>query len=160
MLLKKQKRHAFGKDIFLLGQDASGQNYWLEAPSWDCNWYWGFGYIETYTNNRSPGNSKDIFSHSHADNFISEYFTEWNNSKPILAKQTFDETEGWELSELFKQFYFLKDAAAHFATGNCNFAATSVKSWAKPELVTEINTTILPQIMNRILAILTPVEGK
>jgi hypothetical protein len=47
-MLSKRKSHAFGKDIYLIGKDKSGTNYWLESPSWDCDWYWGFGYIETY----------------------------------------------------------------------------------------------------------------
>ena len=49
--MKKQTTTAFKKKIYLLGADAEGTKYWLEAPSWDCDWYWGFGYVETYTNN-------------------------------------------------------------------------------------------------------------
>ena len=45
--MKKEKRKAFGKKIYLLGKDAEGVKYWLEEASWDCNWYYGFGYIET-----------------------------------------------------------------------------------------------------------------
>ena len=37
--------------FYLLGRDEEGINYWLEEPSWDCGWYWGFGYVETYTTN-------------------------------------------------------------------------------------------------------------
>ena len=80
----KVKSHAFGKDIYLLGQDEQGINYWLEAPKWDCIWYWGFGYIESFTNNKYPHLSKDISSHQHADKFLSKWFTSWNGSKPIL----------------------------------------------------------------------------
>lgn len=158
--MKKKKNHAFGKDIYLLGADENGTKHWLEAPSWDCGWYWGFGYIETYTNNRSPSTSRDIASHQHADNFMSKWFIEWNGSKPILTEQTFSEKEGWELSELFKQFYFLKEVAENFAKGKCNCADTTAPNWAKPELTKEINEVILPQVMERIQEILTPEEKK
>jgi len=70
--MKKTKKHAFGKDVYLLGKDKHGIYYWLESPKWDCGWYWGFGYIETYTNNKQPQLAKDINSHEHANNFMSE----------------------------------------------------------------------------------------
>ena len=157
-MLPKKKDHVFGKDVYLLGQNEQGINYWLEAPSWDCDWYWEFGYIETYTNNRSPSHSGDISSHQHADNFMSEYFTEWNGSKPILVEQTFDDKEGWELSELFKQFYFLKKAAEMFKDGKAHCANTEIPTWKKPKLVKEINETLIPTVTKRILEILTPKE--
>lgn len=154
--LEKTKKHAFDKDIYLLGQDAEGINYWLEAPSWDCNWYWGFGYIETYTNNTNPEKARDISSHSHANNFMSEYFTEWNGSKPILTLKTFTDSEGWEICELFEQFYFLQKAAENFGRGKCYCANTTVENWAKPELAKEINEKLIPMVTKRLLEILTP----
>lgn len=154
--LNKQKSHAFGKDIYLLGTDADGIKYWLEAPSWDCGWYWGFGYIETYTNNGSPSNSKDILSHQHADNFMSKWFKSWNGSKPILENTTFTEKEGWELSELFEQFYFLQKAAENFARGKCHVDNAQVNSWENKPLAEEINKKHIPNVTARILQILTP----
>ena len=59
-LIKKEKDHAFGKDVYLLGKDAEGVKYWLESPSWDCGWYWGFGYVETYQRNWRPSLARDI----------------------------------------------------------------------------------------------------
>jgi len=154
--MKKRKEHAFGKDVYLLGSDKEGSLYWLESPSWDCDWYWGFGYIETYTRNKSPQASNDIISHEHADNFMSKWFTEWNGSKPRLEECTFTERESWEISELFEQFYFLQEAAKNFGRGRCHCANTTVKLWEKPELVKELNEVILPEVMNRIIEILTP----
>lgn len=154
----KSKSHAFNKDIYLLGIDEQGIKYWLESPTWDCGWYWGFGYIETYTNNRSPKSSRDISSHQHADKFLSEYFTSWNGSKPILKDSTFTNKEGWELSELFSQFYFLREAAEKFKNGKSNCANTTIKTWEKPNLVKEINEKLIPEVTKRILEILTPTE--
>ena len=156
--MKKQKSHAFGKDTFLLGIDEQGIYYWLETPSWDCDWYWGFGYIETYTNNKHPHLSRDVSSHQHADKFLSEYFTSWNGSKPILKERTFSDKEGWELSELFSQFYFLKQAADNFGRGKANCANTLIRLWKKPDLVKEINEVILPMVMDRIIRILAPLN--
>ena len=64
--LPKTKDKAFGKEVYLLGRDNEGIKYWLEEPKWDCEWYWGFGYIETYSGNRKPSIAIDISSHQHA----------------------------------------------------------------------------------------------
>lgn len=47
-MLEKRIDSAFGKKVFLLGIDEYEQEYWLKESSWDCNWYWGFGYIFTF----------------------------------------------------------------------------------------------------------------
>lgn len=154
--MNKQKTIAFDKEVYLLGADNEGIYYWLESPKWDCGWYWGFGYIETYTNNKNPQISRDINSHQHAENFMSKWFIEWNGSKPILAHTTFTEKEGWELSELFEQFYFLQKAAENFGRGKCYTSNTTIPLWQKTELAKEINEKIIPQVTARILEILTP----
>lgn len=155
--MNKQKiEHVFGKDIYLLGKDEDGINYWLESPSWDCDWYWGFGYIETYRNNENPKSSYDISSHQYAENFMSKWFIEWNGSKPKLKERAFTEKEGWELSELFEQFYFLSEAAANFKNGKCHCSSSKIKLWKKPALTKEINEKLIPIVTKRILEILTP----
>ena len=159
--MKKQKSHAFGKDVYLLGADSEGTYYWLEAPKWDCNWYWGFGYIETYTNNKRPDLSTDIQSHEHADNFMSKWFITWNNSKPRLKESTFSEEEGWELSELFAQFYFLREAAEMFGRGKANVSTkSSIPLWKDEAKVKEINEVLIPMVTKRVIEILTPSEDE
>jgi hypothetical protein len=68
--MNKRKSHAFNKDIYLLGKNRYGELVWLESPTWDCGWYWGFGYVETYTNNKRPDLARDISSHSHFDGLV------------------------------------------------------------------------------------------
>lgn len=168
--LAKQKSFAFRKDIYLLGWDADGINYWLEAPSWDCSWYWGFGYVETYTNNANPSKAKDINSHEHISGFMGQQ-EEYDSAKGCFvkgkyihnlidckkfARTTFDEKESWELSELFNQFYFLKDAAEHFKHGKCNTANSKVALWKDEAKAKEINEVLIPQVTARILEILSP----
>ena len=69
MKLAKKNYNMFGKMVYLVGINQHNEKVFLEAPSWDCGWYWGFGYLETYTNNRNIQGSKDISSHSHFQNF-------------------------------------------------------------------------------------------
>jgi len=172
--LKKKTSFAFRKEIYLLGQDEDGINCWLEEPKWDCGWYWGFGYIITYTNNRNPYLAKDINSHSHFDGFVGtqeeydhdkgcfvkgEYIHNIYNS-PRLAKTVFSEKEGWKLSELFKQFYLLQDMARFCHQGNTNTCivegfnhSENIKGWWET-----INFEMIPKVTNEILKILTPKE--
>lgn len=135
--MKKKVSFAFRKEIYLLGKDEYGTNYWLEAPSFDCGWYWGFGYVETYTNNNSPSNSKDISSHSHIDSsFKIDGVIDMNS---FLTERTYSIKEGFELSSLFTEFYELKETASE-----------------NKEERENINQVLMPVLFEKILSILKP----
>ena len=173
-LISKRVSHAFGTDIFLLGKDADGYTVWLEAPKWDCGWYWGFGYIEKYTNKENPERARDISSHSHFSSLVGqqEYYDHEKGchrkgeyihniyDSTELVKTTFTEKEGWLLSELFKQFYLLQDMAAYtsrnpagcyLTTSPIEQDAEKMKEWRK-----EINEIMIPKITAEIMRILKP----
>ena len=57
--MKKQVINKFGTH-YLLGRTYSGQKVWLQKESWDCGWYWGFGYLHEFTNNEYPELARDI----------------------------------------------------------------------------------------------------
>lgn len=168
--LQKAKDRALGKDVYLLGMDEQGNKYWLESPTWDCGWYWGFGYVKTYQDNRQPSKARDIDSHQHISGFLGAQ-EEYNFDKGCFCKgeyihnlidnktfvsTTFDEKESWELSELFTQFYFLKKAAENFGRGECHIASTTIEKWEDKVLAKNINENIIPKVTARILEILSP----
>lgn len=68
-LIEKKTYFAFKKNVYLIGINTEGEKVFLEEPSWDCGWYWGFGYLEVYTNNNNPSRAKDVSSHTHFTNF-------------------------------------------------------------------------------------------
>jgi hypothetical protein len=165
-ILKKQKNHAFGKDIYLLGENESGKRYWLEAPIWDCSWYWCFGYVETYTNNCNPEKSNDISSHQHID---SSFMGQQEKGEcisniydaPKLSKTTFTKDEGWELSELFKQFYLLQEMAAfcHKKPAGCHVTTVAECDHGDlSEWYDKINKIMMPRVTSLILKILSPID--
>jgi len=133
---KKLIISVFGKNIYLLGRDSDGINYWLESPSFDCGWYWGFGYVETYTNNVNPNLAKDINSHSHIDS--GKYLI-----SDELVNTTFSSVEKLKLIELFNTFYVLRKEADSNHRKN-------VAKWFK------LNNVDIPNVMNEIIKILTP----
>lgn len=152
-MIEKTSSFAFGKEVYLLGSDSDGVNYWLVEPSWDCGWYWGFGYIETYTDNTRPSCSVDIVSHQHADNFYSE----WCNK--ILKEKTFSDDEKWELCELFKNFYTLRNLAEtqkhEGREGNYTGRRNGFDYRKLLREDVDINRDCLPFVMAKIVSILS-----
>lgn len=97
--MKKKQVNKFGEHRLLFKQD--GIKHYLQKHSWDCGWYWGKGYITTYTNERQPIKSKDISSHSHLDSLWSNL-----NENPNVFKK--DEEELFVAT--MKQAYILESA--------------------------------------------------
>lgn len=155
--MKKRTCEAFGKKIYLLGKDKDGVNYWLEAPSWDCGWYWGFGYVETYTNNNHPNKAKDIESHQHFDGlFFNKNKNGYDAYKDFFAEITVSDKELWQLLELMKTFYCLKETAEVLGRGGSHYTANPVSEIIKnTDEVKRINNVVLPAIFKKIDEILT-----
>jgi len=172
-LINKKVSKAFSKDIYLLGKNIDGEYVWLEGAKWDCNWYWGFGYIETYTNNKNPHLSRDISSHSHWDSSIigkhdyydsekscfrlsSDYVHHLNDS-PKMAETTLTEAESWKLAELMKTFYTLREAAEMYHMGGAHVTANPCADILKNEAEEKrINEVLLPAIFKEVYKLLTP----
>lgn len=154
--MKKRTTRAFGKKVYLLGQDADGTKYWLEEARWDCDWYWGGGYVETYTRNNSPERSRDIKSHQHFDGL---FLNKNKNGKDMFCeffKETpFTDSEIWKICELMRSFYIAREysdmihrGGAHYTT---NPASDVIKSQDEYE---RINKKVIPAIMQELYKIL------
>ena len=158
--MEKKKSHAFGKDIYLLGEDKEGTRYWLETGSWDCDWYWGFGYVETYTNNKNPDRARDISSHQHFNGlFFHKDKMSYDVFKEFFAKTTVSDKELWKLLELMKSFYIAREYAdmlhrkgAHYTTNPCKEIIQNDNEWLR------INREVIPAILNEVYKLLSPEE--
>ena len=158
-LLTKTKSHAFGKDCYLIGRDKYGDLIWLEAASWDCSWYWGFGYIEVYTRQSSPSSSKDISSHSHWSGLLGRQDDGDHNHhiNEALQETVLLDSESWKLSDLMQSFYTLKKAAEFYHHGCSHLTSTDTQDELKSEEQEKhINETILPRLFEEVYKILTP----
>ena len=163
--LEKETTGSGKNKKYLMGKNQNGEKVWLETPSWDYSWFWGFGYLHTEN------------SHTHVDGLTGrhEYYDTEKQchrlssvyihniyDSPKLAETTFTLKEGWELSELFKEFYLLKDMAeyTHRSPASCNLTTSPVTQ--DPEKMAqwhkEINEVMIPLITAEILRILTPEE--
>lgn len=154
--MKKEKRYAFGKNIYLLGQDERGINYWLEEASWDCDWYYGFGYIETYTNNKNPEKSKDIVSHEHYNSKILESNILPDDFRKIFKNTPLNDNEIWELNELMKTFYTIQNYMALLYNGSSHITNNPSKNIIKNKTEwLRLKNEVLPDLFNKIYDILT-----
>ena len=150
--MEKKTSKAFGKTVWLLGKDKDGISYWLEAPSWDCGWYWGFGYVETYTNNRNPEKSRDISSHQHFNNmFLNGPKCSRDMFKEFFVETPLSDDEIWELVDYMQTFYTLKSAAELFRHGySWQTSRAKIEALQNEKQERLINNALIPEVFERI----------
>ena len=153
--MEKQKETAFGKEVYLLGTDKYGTKYWMEEPSWDCGWYWGFGYIETYQENKNPSKAEDIWSHSHFDLLSEKNMNLYDGFKEKFTDTPLEDEEIWQLCELMKTFYIMREYAevlhrgdAHYTENPCKEVIKNDEEWRR------INEVVLPEVFKEVRKIL------
>lgn len=156
-VMKKDVREAFGKEVYLLGSDKNGINYWLEEPKWDCGWYWGCGYVETYTNNKNPEKARDVESHQHFDGlFLNGKQNGYDTYKTFFKEMTVNDKELWTLIEVMKTIYILKETAEVIGRGGSHYTTNPCKDIIiNQEEVKRINEIVLPALFNEVKKILT-----
>ena len=82
----------------------SNEEIWITKHSFNCGWYWGFGYI---------GN-KNI--HTHAEIFINKLI--WHDVNEVFSETIFkNNNDFWIFKDLLKQTYCLKDCAETYRHG-------------------------------------------
>jgi len=107
----------------------AGDQLWLTKHTWDCEWYWAFGYI---------GN-KNL--HTHFDSVILNNVGEGFNK--IFSDTPFTEDQLYVICDLFKQAYALKEAAAVYKYGGHITSNTEFsKLIENPEMVTKLNADL------------------
>ena len=174
--IPKRTDTAFGKKVYLLGIDEDKQYVWMESAQWDCDWYWGCGYIERYNIRRgkNPHLSSDIRSHSHYSGITgkhekydfdkkgwilsSDYIHTINDKRSGFVATTLSDKEAWELSELMSTIYTLKQSAEIFGRGgsHCTTIENEREIVTRKEWTEEINKKILPALFEEVDRLLSP----
>ena len=153
----KYKMNKFGKVCYYLGQDANGTNYFLEAATWDCSWYWSGGYVETYTNNKNPAIADNIASHQHFDVlfFNNPLKNGFDAFKEFLTVNPFTDSEIWKICELMKSFYIIRNYSDTLHRGGAHYTSNPAADVIKNENeYKRINKTVIPAIMKELYSIL------
>lgn len=140
----------------LLGYN-NNEPIYLSPPSWDCNWYWGFGYIgnknchyhidgltkiETYNQDAKAFTTKSV-------NLYDGFIEHFGNTLKVRSSDL------WTLVELFSTFYKLKEIAEVLGRGGSHYTNNPCKDLIiNKEEVNRINNIVLPQIFEEIYKIL------
>lgn len=140
----------------LLGYNDDEPIY-LSPPSWDCGWYWGFGYlgnrnchyhidgltkIEKYNSDAKVFTTKSV-------NLYDGFIEHFGNTLKVRKSDL------WTLVELFSTFYKLRDTAEVLGRGGSHYTTNPVKDLIiNTDEVTRINNVVLPQVFEEIYKIL------
>lgn len=153
--MKKLVRQINGKKNYLLGIK-DGETYYLEEAHWDCNWYWGLGYVESY---KGRGTSDRSWTgHSHFDylflkpaKFVDGFRDFFNDNTPLSNEEI------WKLLELMKSAYLARNYSDMLYTGGANYTENPCKETIKNEAeYKRINEEVIPAIMKEVYKILSP----
>lgn len=118
----------------LLGR-INNENIYLSRHTWDCGWYWGFGYVGNFN------------YHFHIDSLINE--RDYGGNFPstdvnkVFENPEFTQNQWWVIRDLFIQAYSLKETAACFRYGGHQVHKTGITDILK-------NTTVREVIDNKI----------
>lgn len=164
-------------DYYYLGRDLkTKRKIWLEKPSWDCGWYWGFGYVQAMQGDREPSKARDIDFHTHWDSLVNEshknayeWFverfgkptTDWLGDKTPgkEPKCRFTDAQLWKLCELMQTAYTLREAAEVLGRGGSRITTNPCWKLIKnTREVDRINGKVLPEIFAEIGKIFDEVD--
>lgn len=158
-------------DYYYLGRDIkTKRKIWLQKPSWDCGWYWGFGYLQAMQGDREPSKARDIDCHTYWDSRVAESHTNahdwfiasfgkpttdmWGN--PTTAEKgvqmcRFTDKQVWTLCELMETAYTLCETAEILGRGKSNYSENPcVKVIKNTREAKRINSKVLPAIFAEI----------
>lgn len=145
------------KEKTLLGVH-DGKKIYLSRPSWDCNWYWGFGYLGNKDCNYHVEGLKTIESYNFEKQVWQHEFVNLHDGFKKHFGDSFvvkNDKDIWTLSELFETFYTLREAAEILGRGGSHYTTNPCKDTIinKGE-VERINNIVLHAIFDEIYKIL------
>ena len=151
--MKKEISEKLGKR-FLLGTK-DGEKHYLVAPSWDCGWYWGYGYVQTYNKRKN-----DVELHQHFDGlFFKSSKNGYDAFKEFFDDMTVSDKELWTLIELMRTIYTLKETAEILGRGGSHYTTNPCKDIIiNIEEVERINKIVLPALFEQVEKLLTESE--
>ncbi len=137
-----KNNHGFNRRV-LLGE-VDGNNIWLSAPSWDCGWYWGFGYL----GNRDCHYHIDgLDKYKNMFDAIKEHFGESLTIK--------DDKKLWTFCELIATFYALKETAEVLGRGGSHYTTNTCADIIKNKKeANRINDEVMPAIFHELSELL------
>ncbi|WP_432481703.1 hypothetical protein [Moraxella sp. ZY200743] len=139
--MKPSLLNDYPESIYIGTSSHEGRLY-MKRPSWDCDWYWGFGHIY----------NKDIYTQFHSLNIIpitklKEYFDE----DFIIT----DEEDIWQFLELVTTINHLRRTAEVVNRGGSHISKNPQADMLKqPKWVHHINRVLIPNQIDALYQLL------
>ena len=154
-----------GHNYYFIGINEHNRKMYYVESTFDCNWYWGIGYIVEFTNNNNPAMSRDYKTWTHWDSLFNEKAKERmyhiDAFKAIFPKNPFTEKEQWKILEIMQSLYtarkysdMLHARGSHITSNPCNEIIENNKEY------TRINEKVIPALLANLYNILERNEEK
>ena len=153
--MTKKTRKVNGKWQFLLGT-REGESYWLEQASFDCDWYWGLGYVESY---KGYGQSDRSWrGHQHFNGlFLNGIECGFDLFNDFFEETPFTDKELWKILELMKAAYTARRYSDMLHSGNAGMTENPIKDVIKGmDEYKRINNIVIPSLMNEVYKLMLP----
>jgi hypothetical protein len=151
-----KNNHGFNDD-FLMGE-VDGKIIYLRAPSWDCEWYWGFGYLGNRDcNYHVDGLKKHEWYDTEKGCWRSESFNLYDGIKKHFGDSLTikDNKKLWMFCELMVTFYTLKNTAEVLGRGGSHYTSNPCADIIKNEKEAKrINDKVIPAIFHELYELL------
>lgn len=135
----------------------------IVRPTWDCGWYWGFGYLERWDSRKD-----DIDFHSHIDyefgtNKDGRRCNWYEGMKEVLDKGDVfkNDSDRWKFLEIVKTIYNLKMTAEVLGRGGSHYTKNPLSDEIKQHNeVRRINQYLIPKLIDEMYKVLGVVSDE
>jgi len=145
---------------YFLGNDKEGIPYYLELPRWDCDWYWGLGYIngnncmfhwdsaeQLHTIDGRSVNTVDGFA-----NFFAESPLYSAGNGPTWEKYS----DVYKLADIMNSLYTARAYSDLMYRGNSHYTSKGVPSVKNEAEYKRVNTEVIPTLLRALHELLAP----
>ena len=150
--IKKETRIKFGRKRYFLGvRKEDNKKIYLTEATWDCGWYWGFGYVNSFKKG-------DIYDHQHFDTlFLKKNI--FDSFKNYFVSTPLTNDEIYFLLSYMKEFYIMQKYAELLQYGGYIIVrAISIleekNKDANKKEVERINNNLIPELLEKIYKLL------
>lgn len=132
----------FTEDVYLGTRKEDGVRITLYAPSWDCDWYWGFGYLGNenehfHLSGLASGGNRNLYDALREDYELNTALSEGRDL--------------WLFCELMTTAYTLKGASELFYRGGSHYCMNPLRDLLRDNsMYEEINYTLIPSVLDEV----------
>lgn len=126
-----------------------GRDVMLRVPSFDCGWYWGFGYLGNRDCHFHLNYLESMDPKLANKNLYDQLIGLFGDSLTIPRKKL------WTFCEIVKTIYTLKEAAEVFGRGGSYTKNPDKDALTIPEYVDRINNELIPMQIRSLWELLT-----